>query len=145
VRLALDTNILVYAEGINGAERQAAALSVLRSLKDADIILPVQVLGELFHVLIRKGGRTAEAARETILTWREACVLIETSPAVLLRAMDLVVDHQLGTWDSVILAAAADAECQLLLSEDMQDGFIWGGVTVANPFAATPHPALQAL
>jgi hypothetical protein len=31
----------------------------------------------------------------------------------------------------------------LLLSEDLQDGFSWAGVTVTNPFAATCHPLLE--
>jgi predicted nucleic acid-binding protein len=39
-----------------------------------------------------------------------------------------------------MLAAAAQAGCRLLLSEDMQDGFTWRGVTIRNPFAATPPP-----
>ena len=43
-----------------------------------------------------------------------------------------------------MLSAAGEARCRLLLSEDLQEGFTWGGVTVANPFAATPHPLLQA-
>lgn len=53
--------------------------------------------------------------------------------------------HRLGIWDALILSAAADAGCRLLLSEDLQDGFTWGGVTVANPFAASRHPLLEAL
>ena len=43
------------------------------------------------------------------------------------------------------MSAAADASCRLLLSEDLQDGFTWSGVTVANPFAAARHPLLDAL
>lgn len=144
LRIALDTNILVYAEGVNGAERQTSALAALEFLAAAEIVIPAQVLGELFHVLTRKAGRDAGAARTAILGWREAFALIETSPAVLLRAMDLAVDHRLGIWDSVILTAAAEAECRFLLSEDMQDGFVSGGVTIANPFAANPNPALFA-
>jgi predicted nucleic acid-binding protein len=45
----------------------------------------------------------------------------------------------------VILAAAAEAGCRLLVSEDMQAGFTWGGVTIVNPFAAKPDPALALL
>ena len=48
-------------------------------------------------------------------------------------------------WDSVILAAAAEAGCRLLVSEDMQAGFTCGGVTIVNPFAAKPDPALALL
>ena len=60
-------------------------------------------------------------------------------------AMELSVNHQLSAWDAVILSAAADAGCRLLLSQDLQDGFTWSGVTVVNPFATTRHPLLDAV
>ena len=142
MRIALDTNILAYAEGVNGAAKKAATLALLRRLPADAVVLPVQTLGELFHVLVRKAGRTTAQARTAILTWRDAFPLIATSPAVLLAACDLAADHRFGIWDAVILAAAANAECRLLLSEDMQDGFTWGGVTVTNPLLPTPSPLL---
>jgi hypothetical protein len=43
------------------------------------------------------------------------------------------------------MSAAADARCRLLLSEDLQDGFTWTGVTVVNPLAHSTHPLLRAL
>ena len=71
--------------------------------------------------------------------------MVETSAAVMINAMDLATDHGLTIWDSVVLAASADAECRLLLSEDLQEGFTWRGVTVTNPFAPAIHPLLAAL
>jgi predicted nucleic acid-binding protein len=71
--------------------------------------------------------------------------VIDTTDRVLTRATDLAADHRLSIWDSVILAAAAEAGCRLLISEDMQPGFTWGGVTIVNPFAATPQSALALL
>jgi len=62
----------------------------------------------------------------------------------MINATDLASDHGLTIWDSVILAASAEAQCRLLLSEDLQDGFTWGGVTVTNPFAPALHPLLAA-
>ena len=62
-----------------------------------------------------------------------------------LSATDLAVDHKVNIWDAVIFAAAAEAGCSLLLSEDLKEGFTWGGVTVVNPFAARPHPLLAGL
>jgi predicted nucleic acid-binding protein len=79
------------------------------------------------------------------LSWRDAYAVVETSAAVIVNATDLASDHGLTIWDSVVLAASAEAECRLLLSEDLQDGFTWRGVTVTNPFAATLHPILAAL
>jgi predicted nucleic acid-binding protein len=63
----------------------------------------------------------------------------------MLNATDLATDHHFGVWDAVILSASAEAGCRLLLSEDLQEGFTWRGVTVTNPFGPTRHPLLDAL
>ena len=143
--VALDSNILVYAEGVNGRPMQQAARALVAKLARESTLLPVQALGELYAVLIKKARRSRAKARDAVLDWGDAFPLIETSSSVLLQAMELSAGHQLAFWDSVILSAAADASCRLLLSEDLHDGFTWSGVTVANPFAARPHPALAAL
>jgi len=143
--VALDTNILAYAEGVNGARMKTVALDLVRKLPASGTFLPVQVLGELFNLLVRKAGRPASKARSAILGWRDAFPLIETSEAVILSAMELAADHRLGIWDAVILSAASEAGCRLLLSEDLQEGFTWKGVTVTNPFAPSKHELLAAL
>ena len=145
MRVALDTNILAYAEGVNGASMKKAALDLVNKLPQASVVLPVQALGELFHVLVRKATRPSADARLAILSWRNAFTLIETSAEIMLAASDLAVNNQFGIWDAVIVCASAEADCRILLSEDMQDGFIWKGVTIINPFARSRHPLLEAL
>jgi predicted nucleic acid-binding protein len=145
VRVALDTNILAYAEGVDSAERRGAALAIVRDLPQESVVIPVQVLGELFNVLVRKAGKSRDQARGAILSWRDTFPIIETSSEIMLMAADLATDHRLGIWDSVILSAASQAGCRLLLSEDLQESFTWGGVTVVNPFTSPRHALLQAL
>jgi predicted nucleic acid-binding protein len=145
MRLTLDTNVLAYAEGVNGAQGKKTALEIIEKLPGDTTFLPVQVLGELFHVLVRKAGRSPERARAAILSWHDAFPLIETSPAVLFAAADLAARHGFSIWDSVIFAAAAASGCRLLLSEDLQNGFTWSGVTVANPFLKEKHELLRML
>ena len=145
MRIALDTNILVYAEGVNGTVMQRSALDLIGRLRRNEIFLPVQVLGELFNVLTRKASRSRGAARAVVLSWRDMFGLIDTSAAVVLAAVDLAADHQFVIWDAVILSSAAESGCRLLLSQDLQDGFTWRGVTVTNPFAPTRHPFLDEL
>jgi predicted nucleic acid-binding protein len=145
VRVALDTNILAYAEGVNGAPMKKAALALVQRLPEGTTLLPVQTLGELFNLLVRKAGRPPAKARMAILSWRDAFPLIETSAEVMLAAADLATDHRLSFWDSVILSAAAESGCRLLLSEDLQEGFTWKGVTVTDPFAPSKHELLGAL
>jgi predicted nucleic acid-binding protein len=143
--VALDTNVLVYAEGINGQPKQHAAQAIVGKLAPESTLLPLQVLEELFNVLVVKGRQSRAVARDAVQRWGDTFPLIETSSSAMLLAMDLAADHQLGLWDAVVLSAAADARCRLLLSEDLQDGFTWSGVTVTNPFASTRHPLLEAM
>jgi predicted nucleic acid-binding protein len=145
VKAAVDTNVLAYAEGLNGAGMKRSALTLLTQLPPSAVILPVQVLGELFQVLVRRAGRSPVKARAAVLSWRDSYDLIDTSAAVMIAAADLAAAHQFSIWDAVILSAAAEAECRLLLSEDMQDGYVWRGVTVANPFAPRVNPLLSVL
>ena len=145
MRVALDTNVLAYAEGTNGAAKKEAALDLIQKLPQGSTVLPAQTLGELFNVLVRKARWPASSARTAILSWRDAFAVLDTSAAVIASAADLATDHQLGIWDAVVLATAAEAECRLLLSEDLQEGFTWRGVTVTDPFSPHRHLLLNAL
>lgn len=121
-----------------------ASLAILDRLPPTSVVVPVQALGELFHVLVRKAARSPKNTRAAILEWRNAFALIETTDAVLVVAADLAI-NKFSIWDAIILSAAAEAECRLLLSEDLQDGYVWKGVTVVNPFAKQLHPLLETL
>ncbi len=145
MRVALDTNVMAYAEGIDDKHMQMTAAELVSKLPLGSTVLPIQTLGELFNVLIRKGGRSRDAAREAVLKWRDGFPVVETSAPIMLAALDLAADHRLSIWDAVILSAASYAGCRLLLSEDLQDGFTWRGVTVTNPFSSSYHPLLAAL
>jgi predicted nucleic acid-binding protein len=145
--VALDTNLLVYAEGEGDAPRCAAARALLGRLEPAAVLVPVQVLGELHRVLTGRFRREPAAVREALLAWADAFHTADSSWTALQSALDLHADHQLPTWDALILSVAAEQGCRVLLSEDFQPGFTWRGLTVVNPFASLhgdpPHPLLQ--
>ncbi|HUZ73330.1 MAG TPA: VapC toxin family PIN domain ribonuclease [Stellaceae bacterium] len=101
MQAALDTNLLVYAEGVAFAPEDAVKSERIRGLL---VSLPAD-----------------EAA------------------------LPLAGDQRLSIWDAVVLAAAAEAGCRMLLSEDFEPGFAWRGVTVVNPVAAVHHPLLEML
>jgi predicted nucleic acid-binding protein len=144
MNVAIDTNLLAYAEGVNGQAAKDAALEILETLPPESTLIPVQALGELFHVLVRKARRSRTQASAAVLSWGDVFPLIETSNDILLAATDLTSAHQFAIWDAIVLSAAADARCRILLSEDLQEDFTWRGVTVVNPLAASRHPLLEA-
>ena len=116
------------------------ALELLEQLPPRVVVLPVQTLGELFNVLVRKAKRRPRRAQGAVLIWRDAYPVVETSVIAIVSATDLACDHGLSFSDSVGLAASAEAECRLLLSKDLQEGFTGRGVTVANRFCAHASP-----
>lgn len=145
MRVALDTNVLAYAEGLGDELRCSAAMQLVEQLPGNDVVLPAQALGELSRVLTGKAKRSASQAREAVLSWADSFEVADSTWFAFQSALDLTVDHQLPMWDALILAVAAENHCRLLLSEDFQSGFTWRGVTVLNPFAETHAPLLSGL
>ena|SRR5438445_9567558 len=148
-RVALDSNILAYLAGVVRAAEDEAKVERLRSLIEqlsgrVSLVAPVQALGELF-VVMRRAGASPEEARDVLIEFAAAFGGAVSEMRTALAAADLVVDHQLQFWDALIVTAAAEAGCTLLLSEDMQDGFVARGLTIANPLADAAHPKIATL
>jgi predicted nucleic acid-binding protein len=133
MRAALDTNILAYAEGVGDGERCNRARALIDALPVECVLIPAQTMGELYRVLSGKAGRNASTARDAVLEWADSFQVADSTWSAFQPAMDLAADHQLQIWDALILSVAAENSCRLLLSEDLQEGFVWHGVTVINP------------
>jgi predicted nucleic acid-binding protein len=115
-------------------------------MADQPIVLPAQVLGELFTILVRKAGRPAAAARGAVLGWWEVVAVEPTTEAVLLDAFDLAAERGLRIWNAVVVAAAAEAGCAFLMLEDAAVRRIGAhrGVQMVDPFAEDLPPLLAA-
>jgi predicted nucleic acid-binding protein len=144
--IAFDSNVLIYASGLVRSDddeaKMNATLSIFAKLTGTvELFAPLQVLGEVYHVCQRKGlGR--EKARQLVQLLQDSFTVVGSDRDSLFAAVDLATDHQMQVWDALIINVAANAGCSLLLSEDMQDGFAWRGVTVVNPFAKKMHKRL---
>jgi predicted nucleic acid-binding protein len=136
---AVDTNVLAYAAGLRRVDADeikiGQAEDLVNFLWGAELVIPVQALAELHYVLCRRARNSAAQATKKVEEYAAAARVISTDRTVLELAFSLTVAHGLQTFDAVILAAAAEADCEILYSEDMQDGFEWEGVRVVNPFA----------
>ena len=146
MRVALDTNFLVYFDGIahgpDDEDKVVQAQALFDRMSErATLVVPVQVLGELFAVA-RRSRKSAAEARDLLTRVAKACETPASDMRAAQDAADLVVNHHLQFWDALIVSAAAAAGCSLLLSEDMQDGFAVRGLTIVNPFAPSLHPKL---
>ncbi len=145
MRTSLDTNLLVYAEGFGDPARVSATRRLLEQLSGADVVIPLQCLGELFRVLTGKAGRPAAQVQDVVFNWMDAFPVLETNAAAWRGAMDVCVAHQLASWDALVLNVAAEGGARLLLTEDLHPGFRWRGVQVVNPLIEPADPLLVQL
>ncbi len=145
MRIALDTNILAYAEGIGDDERCEKAVLLVENLPGGIVLLPAHTLGELYRVLNGKAKRGAEETRTAILSWADSFEVADSTWFSFQAAFDLSTDHNLQIWDALILSIAAENRCRFLLSEDFQNGFTWKGVTIVNPFVQPLNPLFESV
>ncbi len=124
-----DTNLLVYAQQTGGKADRARALFAREGK------LSVQVLNEFIAVSRRKQRREWREITEAVsdvLTMVDPPLPLTLDLHVTARA--LAEDHGLSFYDALIVAAAIEAGCDTLFSEDMQHGRTFGSLTIVNPF-----------
>lgn len=133
----LDTNVFVYSFDGTATAKAKQAESLIRSaLVNKQGVISYQVIQEFFNVAYRRfpepmRGGQAEYYLATVL--RPLCVL-ESSPALFLKALQIFARFGLQWYDSLIVAGAIEAKCGILYSEDFQNGQKFDNLEVRNPF-----------
>lgn len=137
-RYFLDTNVLVYTFDPSAPEKQAWATALVRdAVVDGLGIISFQVIQEWLNLALRKFARplsTSDAHRYLEEVLQPLC---EVYPSADLyhSALDLQQRWRYSFYDSLILAAALQAQCHTLYSEDLQAGQQIGELTIVDPFA----------
>lgn len=126
----VDSNVVLYTLGNDMLKKFVAA-----TLLAARPTLSTQVLAETAHVARRKLGFSIGQVQSALAAFRsdvDVCVITE---AVFDDSLSIALQYGYSTYDSLILAAALAAMCEILYSEDMQHGqIIRGKLTIINPF-----------
>ena len=136
-KIFVDTNVLVYAFDSSENEKQNIAQALLS--KDGvkgELALSTQVLQEFFVTVTRKLKEplSIDNASNAVRLF-SVYPLIQLNSELILKAISRHRDESFSFWDALIVEAALQANCQLLLSEDMQDGRKIGKLRIHNPFA----------
>ncbi len=143
-RVALDSNILIYAEIEPESEKGARSADlILRAARDG--VIPAQVLGEYLRFIQRRAPAAFEEAIRQASVYQAAFLTPPTTDAVINKASELARAHRMQLWDCVVCAASVAAGAKVLMTEDMQDGRTIDGLRLINPFAAANIGAIEAL
>lgn len=136
MRTFVDTNVLVYALDEDQGERHRTAMERIEQLWDTEAgLLSTQVLQELYVTLTRKLKRPMTRPRARAVVERYAAwPTHQVTPANILAASELEQRHSLAFWDALIVVAAQEMAADRIVSEDLQDGRMFGAVRIENPF-----------
>lgn len=132
----VDSNVLVYRHDADTPRKQRVATDLLADLwRTRAGRVSDQVLHEFYVVATRKLKRPVpvDAARAEVRLL-EAWQPIRSGPGLRERAFRLEDRFRLSWWDALVVAAAQQAGCAELLSEDLGDGADYDGVVVVDPF-----------
>jgi predicted nucleic acid-binding protein len=133
-RVFIDTNVLTYLFDDSEPKKQARAEELL-ARETREIFVSTQVLQELY-VSLTKGREPITSPEIAERAVREAAAysIVQVDAALVLSGIELSRAQRLSFWDALIVRAAAEGGCGLLISEDLNDGQIIDGVQVQNPF-----------
>ena len=141
----VDSNVLVYARDSTDRDKQERATIWIETLAAAEAgRLSYQVLAEAYSALThpRLSHFDKDAARLYVANFRHWRPLVVSSK-VFETAWAVQDRFSFNWWDCLIVAAARVANCDYLLTEDLQHGQDLDGITIVNPFEIAPdedHP-----
>ncbi len=131
----VDTNILMYAHDAAGGVKHECAKALVEELwHSRSGVVSTQILQELAVNLRRKSGKplSAKATRDIVTDYLSWQVVVNGGDAIL-EALELEERYQISFWDALVIQAARASGAQVLYSEDLSDGQMYGSVRVVYP------------
>lgn len=130
-KIALDTNILVYLYDINDATKRPISESLLAYNPS----LSVQTISEFLNVTKRLHKITKAQLMSKCIRMLKYCEIEQLDRKTMLDAEYLIDRYDFQLFDSIIIASALQANCDILYSEDLQHKqVIEKRLTILNPF-----------
>jgi|SRR5215468_2363471 len=137
-RFFLDTNIFVYSFDAGSPKKAAQSTKLIRrAIETRAGVISYQVVQEFYNVALRRFANPMSSAdaEQYLSTTFGPLLSVHSSPALYGEALRIGSRFRLSWYDSLIVASAIEAQCDVLYSEDFQDGKRFGVVVISNPFA----------
>jgi predicted nucleic acid-binding protein len=131
----LDSNVILYVFVPGDRHKQLIAEGVIQEALESDASISFQVVQEVLNRVTRQDVQEPRLEAELILNnillpmWK-----VMPSENLYRRALATQTRHRYSFYDSLIIAAALEAGCTRLYSEDLQHGQRIETLTITNPF-----------
>jgi predicted nucleic acid-binding protein len=130
-KFALDTNILIYSHAKEDLFKQNIARNLIVQMP----VISSQVISEYINVLRRIMPLPKRDLLNLCTQTLENCTVYPVDISIMKMAQQIIQHYDLQIFDSIIVAAAIESECEILYSEDMQHNLeVNGLLKIINPF-----------
>lgn len=136
----IDSNVFVYLFDESAPTKRDTAKELVRVGMENGATISYQVVQETLNVITRKlpTPLTAQDADEFLRAVLMPLWRVMPTERLFRRSLEIQDRYRLGFYDSLIVAAALEAGCSRLYSEDLQHGQRIESLTISNPFKPTP-------
>jgi predicted nucleic acid-binding protein len=133
-KIFIDTNILVYTLDQKNIEKRDMARKIVKKVVEShQPVISTQVIKE-FYVVASTKLRADSIVVKNIIHNFHNMEIVNNDLDLIEQAIDISILSQLSFWDSLIIAAAEKANCEYVLSEDLNSGQNYRGIKLLNPF-----------
>jgi predicted nucleic acid-binding protein len=136
-RFFLDTNIFAYTFDTKAAGKAKKSSQLIRRAADTgEGIISYQVVQEFFNIALRRFAEPMNVAEaeQYLITVLRPLLAIHSSPAIYFRTLRISEKYRMSLYDSLIVAAALEGQCDRIYSEDFQHGMKIEDLRIENPF-----------
>ena len=131
----IDSNVLIYVFDASDYGKRTRSEDLIQSaVRDGIGCISYQVVQETINVITRKLRATAAQAHQFLEEVLVPLWSVNPTNRLYRYALDIMRRYKFSFYDSLIVAAALEANCRILFSEDLQDGQIIDQLTIVNPF-----------
>ena len=133
-KIFIDTNILVYTLDQKNIEKRDMARRIVKKVVEShQPVISTQVIKEFYVVASNKLKADPIVVKNIIHNFHNM-EIVNNDLDLIEQAIDISILSQLSFWDSLIIAAAEKANCEYVLSEDLNSGQNYRGIKLLNPF-----------
>ncbi len=134
-KIFIDTNILVYTLDPRNSNKHFKARNFLKNaIIEHNPVISTQVLQE-FYVAATAKLKADPVTVKAIVHNFQNLEIVNNDLELIEQAIDISTSAKLSFWDSLIIAAAEKAKCDVIFSEDLNSGRLYRGIRLINPFS----------
>jgi predicted nucleic acid-binding protein len=136
-KVFIDTNIFIYAiDEFNPEKKERSRQVVKNAVENLTAVISTQVLQELYVAGTTKLG-VDPWIMKSVVTSLDKIETVVVDTDLIKEAVDTSILNRISFWDALVVAAAESAQCEILYTEDLNNGHVIRGVKIINPFLDT--------